>query len=95
MYKEAKKASKRAVAIAKGKKYDHMYERLGTKEGEKEIYKLAASRSRKQKDVADVKCVRDENGEVLAKDNEVQDRWRRYFADLMNEGAELAEHALE
>ena len=38
-----------------------------------------------------MKCVRDENGEVLVMDNEVQDRWRRHFERLMNEGADLAE----
>ena len=45
MYKKAKKALKRAVAIAKGKKYDQVYEKLGTREGEKDIYKIAKSRA--------------------------------------------------
>ena len=79
IYKKAKKASRRAVAISKAKKYDEVYEKLGTREGEKGIYKLAKSRARSQRDVGDVKCVRDENGEVLVKNEEVQDRWRRYF----------------
>ena len=36
-YKLAKRAAKRAVSVAKGKAYDDMYQRLGTKEGEKDI----------------------------------------------------------
>ena len=32
---------------------------------------------------------------MLIGDNEVQDRWRKYFAGLMNEGAESAEHTVE
>ena len=42
-----------------------------------------------------VRCVRDENGKVLIEDNEVQNRWRKYFAGLMNVDAELAEHTVE
>ena len=72
-----------------------MYEKLGTREGEKNMYKIAKSRARAQRDVGDVRCVKDENGEVLVRDNEVQDLWRKYFAGLMNEGAESAEHTVE
>ena len=95
IYKEAKKASKREVAISKAKKYDEVYEKLGTREGEKDIYKLAKSRARSQRDVGDVKCVRDGNGEVLVNNEEVQDRWQTYFETLMNEGAELAQQTEE
>ena len=37
-YKLAKRGAKRAVSVAKGKTYDDLYQRLGTKEGEKDIY---------------------------------------------------------
>ena len=94
-YRKAKRAAKRAVAIAKGKQYDELYDRLGTREGEKGVYKIAKSRARSQRDVGDVRCVRDENGEVLVKDNEIQDRWQRYFSALTNEGAELGEQKEE
>ena len=40
-YKEAKKTARRAVAMAKGKKFEELYEKLGTKEGEKDVYKIA------------------------------------------------------
>ena len=36
-YKLAKRVAKRAVSVAKGKAYDDMYQRLGMKEGEKDI----------------------------------------------------------
>ena len=32
-YKLAKRVAKRAVSVAKGKTYDDLYQRLGTKEG--------------------------------------------------------------
>nr|GFC92957.1 retrovirus-related Pol polyprotein LINE-1 [Tanacetum cinerariifolium] len=40
-YKSVCKKVKSAVSKAKLKRYDELYERLGTREGEKEIYRLA------------------------------------------------------
>jgi hypothetical protein len=40
-YKVAKKTAKRAVSEAKGRAYDDLYRRLSTKEGEKDVYKMA------------------------------------------------------
>jgi hypothetical protein len=40
-YKIAKRTAKRAVSVAKGQAYDDLYQRLGTKEGEKDIFRLA------------------------------------------------------
>jgi hypothetical protein len=42
-YKVAKKTAKRAVSEARGQMYDGLYQRLGTKEGEKDIYRMAKS----------------------------------------------------
>jgi hypothetical protein len=40
-YKVAKKTVKRAVSEARGPMYDGLYQRLGMKEGEKDIYMMA------------------------------------------------------
>jgi hypothetical protein len=40
-YKVAKKTAKRAVSEVRGQIYDELYQRLGTKEGEKDIYMMA------------------------------------------------------
>jgi hypothetical protein len=45
-YKVAKKTAKRAVSEAKGRAYDDLYRRLSTKEGEKDVYKIARIRER-------------------------------------------------
>ncbi|KAJ1269875.1 hypothetical protein BS78_06G011500 [Paspalum vaginatum] len=37
-YKVAKRATKRAVSEAKGRAYEGLYQRLSTKEGEREVY---------------------------------------------------------
>ena len=61
-YKVAKKTAKRAVSVAKGRAYEDLYQRLSTKEGEKDIYRMARVRERKTRDFNQVKCIKDEKG---------------------------------
>ena len=49
-YKVAKKTAKRAVSEAKGRAYEDICRRLSTKEGEKDIYRMARVRERKTRD---------------------------------------------
>ena len=65
-YKFAKRAAKRAVSVAKGKAYDDMYQRLGTKEGEKDIYRMARIRERKTRDINQIKCIKDGTDRLLS-----------------------------
>lgn len=44
--KMAKKTTKRAVSKARDQIYANLYQRLGTKEGDRVIYKMAKSRER-------------------------------------------------
>jgi hypothetical protein len=59
-YKVAKKTAKRAVSESRGWIYDGLYQRLGTKEGEKDIYRMAKSTERKTRDIIQVKCIKNE-----------------------------------
>jgi hypothetical protein len=43
-YKVAKKTAKRVVSEARGQMYDGLYQRLDTKKGEEDIYRMAKSR---------------------------------------------------
>ena len=83
-YKLAKRVAKRAVSVAKGKAYDDLYQRLGTKEGEKDIYRMARIRERKTRDINQIKCIKDGTDRLLVKDEEIMDRWREYFDKLFN-----------
>jgi hypothetical protein len=58
-YKVAKKTAKRTVSEARSQMYDGLYQRLGTKEGEKDIYRMAKSRERKTRDIIQVKFIKD------------------------------------
>lgn len=84
IYKGAKKAAKRAVSEARGRAYEDLYQRLNTKEGERDIYKMAKTRERKTRDVNQVKCIKDGADQLLVKDEEIKRRWREYFDDLFN-----------
>ena len=80
IYKE-----KKAVTMTKGCAYENLYARLETKEGEKELYRLARHRDRAGKDVQHVRVIKDENGNVMVNSEAVLKRWKEYFGKLMNE----------
>ena len=73
------------MSKAKLKKYDELYERLGTKEGEKEVYRLAKEREKQSRDFRNVWCIKDEDRRVLTKEKKVIKRWKDYFEGLLNE----------
>jgi hypothetical protein len=73
-YKIAKRTAKRAVSVAKGQAYDDLYQRLGTKEGEKDIFRLARIRERKTRDINHIKCIKDGTDQLLVRDEEIKDR---------------------
>jgi hypothetical protein len=76
------------VSGARGKAYDELYEKLGTKEGKMGVYKMAKIRERKTRDLSQMKCIKDEVNRVLVKDEEIKKRWRNYFDGLFNDGSE-------
>ncbi|KAK3565046.1 hypothetical protein QTP86_032470 [Hemibagrus guttatus] len=84
-YKEVKCRVKREVSEAKQKAYDELYTRLDTREGEKDLYRLARQRDRDGKDVQQVRVIKDRDGRMLTSEESVQRRWKEYFEELMNE----------
>ena len=70
--------------MAKGRTYDDLCARLETKEGEKELYRLARQRDRTGKDVQQVRVIKDKNGNVMVNSEAVLKRWKEYFEKLMN-----------
>ncbi|KAK3509147.1 hypothetical protein QTP70_020260, partial [Hemibagrus guttatus] len=84
-YKELQSRVKREVSKAKQKAYDELYTRLDTREGEKDLYRLARQRDRDGKDVQQVRLIKNRDGRVLTSEESVQRRWKEYFEELMNE----------
>jgi hypothetical protein len=58
-YKVAKKTAKWAVSEAIGQMYDGLYQRLGTKEGKKDIYRMDKNQERKTRDIIQIKYIKD------------------------------------
>ncbi|KAK3512308.1 hypothetical protein QTP70_003296 [Hemibagrus guttatus] len=84
-YKELQRRVKREVSKAKQKAYDELYIRLDTREGEKDLYRLARHRDQDGKDVQQVRVIKDRDGRVLTNEESVKRRWKEYFEELMNE----------
>jgi hypothetical protein len=75
--------------------YDGLYQRLGTKEGEKNIYRMAKSRERKTRDIIQLKCIKDAIERLLTKDEDIKSRWQEYFDKLFNEDSESSSIELD
>jgi len=90
-YKDANKVAKKAVALAKNKALERLYEKLETKEGEKAIFKLASAREKKTRDLGSVGCVKSEDGKVLTEDTKIRERWQSYFFRLFSD--KIIDHA--
>ena len=76
MYKEKKSKAKKAVAMEKESAYEDLYARLETKEGEKDLYRLARQRDRAGKDVQHMRVMKDKNGNVMISSEAVLKRWK-------------------
>ena len=81
---KAKKEAKKVVSDAKRKAYDDLYNRLRTRDGENDIFKLAKIRERKSRDLYHVKCIKSNDQKVLVNDNDIKERRSEYFSILLN-----------
>ena len=79
-----KSKAKKALVMAKGCVYDNLYERLETKEGEKEFYRLDRQKDRAGKDVQHVWVAKDKNSNFMINSEAVLKRWKEYFEKLTN-----------
>ena len=61
-YKIERKQAKREVAKARNKAYLELYEKLETKEGENEVFKIAKQRNRQSNDVQQVRVIKSKTG---------------------------------
>jgi hypothetical protein len=94
-YKVAKKTAKRMVSEVMGQMYDGLYQWLDMKEGENDIYRMAKSQERKTRDIIQVKCIKDVTEWLLTKDEDIKNRWQKYFDKLFNEDSGSSSIALD
>ena len=84
-YKYVRKEAKKGIRDVKFKTYDDLYDKLGTKDGENDVYKLAKLRERKTRDFNHIKCIKNEDSRVLVQEEKIKEMWRSYFEKLLNE----------
>ena len=73
-YKLAKREAKKAVKEVRAKVYQDIYERLDSKDGEKDIYRITRMREKKTRDLGIIRCIKDHNHKVLVKDTDIKER---------------------
>jgi len=79
-YKAANKLAKKAVTIVKNNAYERLYRKLGTREGEKDVFKLARLKEKKTRNLRNIRCIIDEDGKLLVEKAKIQQRWRSYLS---------------
>ncbi|VDO75745.1 unnamed protein product [Heligmosomoides polygyrus] len=82
MYQEAKKAGKKAVAVAKAAHYDDLSNQLETRDGERHLYRLSKARHREAEDIEKFLGINDESGHLLAHRKRAMHRWHDYFREF-------------
>ncbi|VDP46820.1 unnamed protein product [Heligmosomoides polygyrus] len=83
-YQEARKAAKKAVAVAKAHctHYGDVNEKLESRDGERYLYRLAKNRHRQTEDIENFFGINDENGHLLMNRKKALKRWRDYFEEI-------------
>ena len=85
-FRQANKASKKAVATNKALALNELYEELETPEGERKIFRIARARDKATKDLSHKKQTKSEHGVVLRDLHMIIGRWKGYFDKLLNDG---------
>ena len=83
--RDRNKEVKKVVAQAKAKAYQGVYEELETKEGLSKMLKMSKARNKSTKDITHIKQIKDRNGTVIKKEEDIIKRWKEYFEQLLNE----------
>ena len=91
----AKKDAKKAVSEPRAKAYEGFYKELGTKAREQKIYKIAKNKEIESRDLNQVRCIKNEIGNVSVTDKDIKNRWEPYFYKLFNDGIEDSSCVLE
>jgi len=84
-YKQKRKEAKKIVASIKAEEYKKWEENKGKPMMKTDLYKIAKQKKKDRQDITGGKYVMDKKGDICVNDNEIMDRWREYFMELLNE----------
>ena len=77
-YNAKKKEAKRTAAVAKNEGTATLYEELDTR-GEVKIYRIAKARQRENERTGNINILKNREGKVVFKQEEVGEVWAEYF----------------
>ena len=80
-----RRETKMAVSEARSRAFEGFYQVLETKNEEQQICKIVKRREKRIRDLDQVKCIKDKEGNILVADGDIKERWRKYFYLLFNE----------
>ena len=83
-FREANRASRKAVRIAKDTAYEDLYTELDSREGIKMVYKLVTTKYRRTKDISDMPFINSLEGQILTVGSDIMLRWLTCFEGLFN-----------
>ena len=72
-YTNMKREAKAAVAKANNEAYKEWYDKMGTEEGKRMIYKVAKQRARSRRDIEEVSVIKDQTGEMLTDEVKIKE----------------------
>ncbi|XP_066977890.1 uncharacterized protein [Macrobrachium rosenbergii] len=72
--------------MAIGRAAEQLNERLGTREGEKDIYKISNLRKEQRQDLGKLGVIKDRDGNILFRDEDIKKRRREYRGEEMDAG---------
>ena len=85
IYREKKRIVKREIAVAKEAAWREWCREINTAEGRLKMFKIADQMKKESRDVVGGKYIKDEDENILVDETEINERWRKYFEDLLNE----------
>jgi hypothetical protein len=77
--KKQKKNTKKTMSKTIDQTYAELYQKLDIKEDKNNIYKMTKLRERKPKEFNQIKYIKDAIDRLLVNDDEIKNRWRKYF----------------
>lgn len=90
IYKLKCKEARMAVAIAKQEAWENFGRDLTTERGRHKMFKLAKQMKKDKKDIQGTNFIKDDDGVIKIEEDEVAERWRTYFHQLLNDENESA-----
>ena len=87
--------AKKAITVAKNNSFDRLYQKLESKEGEKDVVKFGRAREKRTRDLENVICIQDDDGKFLAEETKIRERWRSYFSKLFNDEVRVYSQSME